>query len=160
MPSRTTLKSAGRVVEGRFVIRAQHDLAAESAAAAATWLGWSGAFRFLLSGNSGTCRGNCLRNNFNRVDLRVFDLAREDNPELSVGDFHGHRFDIRAVEIRNLSTVNHELAVMEAGVLGLRLANPSTVVALGQGILHRADIELDELRVGCDDLALERDLRS
>src|SRR5208282_4176510 len=39
----------------------------------------------------------CLRNYFNRVNRRVFDLARENNAKLSVGHFHRHRLDIGAV---------------------------------------------------------------
>ena len=41
--------------------------------------------------------GGRLRDDFNRVNFRVLDLALESNAEFPVGHFHGHRFDVGAI---------------------------------------------------------------
>ncbi len=59
--------------------------------------------------------------------------------------------EIQAARIRNLGAVDDDLVVMKPFVLRSRFADPGAVVALGQGILHGADVERDALGLGRDD---------
>ena len=43
-----------------------------------------------------------LRDKFNRVDLRIFNVAGEGDLECSVGDFHRHGLDVGAIRSAGL----------------------------------------------------------
>ena len=60
------------------------------------WRGQAGLDPYGRCGRGRTGYSLCLRNDFNRVNCRVFDLGRENNAKLSVGHFHRHSFDIGA----------------------------------------------------------------
>ena len=143
-----------RIGEGRFVVGSECDRTSESSAATATGTGGGGFFRLDRSGLSGVRRGrgglgagrrSRLRSDLDRVDLRVFRLLREDDPELSVGDFHRYGFDISAVgttglgpniEIREFTSLHtereHALAWTGDAFESLREKETCDVITIGK----------------------------
>jgi len=48
--------------------------------------------------------------------------------------------EIQAAGVRHLGTIHNDLIVVETFVLGLRVADPGTAIAFGQGIFYAANI--------------------